>query len=154
MPIYLGDTVRERDARTVKLEEGQQMEGQDITIPVSKMHSISGALVDAGSGQALNAGHVALVYADDGKEVTSVAIDAETKTFSMPFVLEGAYKLTTKDAREVRYEPLSDANNDPFHQNTKEIVLRQYGPGEMPVVVQTEMSGVNLPVEAKAAKAQ
>ena len=59
-----------------------------------------------------------------------------------------------KDAREVRYEAQGDASDDPFHQHRKETTLRQYGPGEMPLVLQGEMSGVNVAVEAKAVKAQ
>ncbi len=154
LPVYLGDTVRETEAKTATLEEGQQMDGQNITVPVSRMHTIAGALVDARTGQALNAGHVALVYADSGKELVSATVDPETNTFALPFVMEGEYKLTTKDAREVRYEETGDPDNDPFHQNRKEVLLRGYGPGEVPVVVQGEMSGVTLPVEAKTAKGQ
>ena len=153
MPVYLGDTVREGQAKTVTLEDGQQLGAQEITVPVSKMHTISGALVDARTGQALNAGTVALVYADDGKELVSVPVDADSQTFTLPFVPEGEYKLTTKDARTVRFDQTGEPNNDPFHQNRKEVVLRQYNPGEVPLIVQGEMSGVNLPVTSKGSPA-
>ncbi len=154
MPVYLGDTTRQRDAKVVTLEAGQQMDAEDITAPVSKMHTITGALVDAKTGQSLNAGHVSLEYADDGKEIVSTSIDSESRTFTLPFVMEGEYKLTSKDAHEARFEQMGDPDNDPFHQNRKEITVRQYAPGEMPLVVQGDMSAVNLAVEAKPAKGQ
>ncbi|HLI77152.1 MAG TPA: carboxypeptidase-like regulatory domain-containing protein [Acidobacteriaceae bacterium] len=154
LPVWFGDTTRERDAKSVTLAENQAAQGQDLTIPVSKIHQVTGAVVDQATGQALNAGHVQVVYADDGKEVASVGIDPESRTYTVPFLAEGEYKLRVKDAREVRFEQQGDAADDPLHQHRKEIVVRQYGPGELPLIVQGETSGVNVPVEAKAAKAQ
>ncbi len=154
LPVYVGDTVRESQAKISTLTDNQQLDAQDITIPTSKLHSLSGAVVDKGTGQALNGGHVTLVYADDGTEVASANVDADTRSYTFPFILEGEYKLVAKDAKEVRFEQTGSAEDDPFHQNRKEIVLRQYAPGEMPLILQGELSSVNLPVEARAAKAQ
>ena len=154
LPVYLGDTVRERNAKLVALEEGQQMEAVDIVVPVSKMHTVSGAVVDARTGQALNAGSVALVYADDGKELASVRIDPETQTFTLPFVMEDDYKLVVKDAHEARFEQQRDPSDDPMHQNRKETVVRWYKDGEQPLIVQNDVSALNIPVTVRATKAQ
>ena len=39
--IYLGDGVRPRDAKTITLKDGEESNGNDIEIPVAKLHSIS-----------------------------------------------------------------------------------------------------------------
>ena len=154
LTIYSGDTARERDAKPVTLEENQQLGGEDITIPVSKLHAVTGAVVDATTGKALNAGRVQLVYADDGKSLNTATIDPETRTFTFDFVPEGEYKLKTDDAREVRPEPAADASSDEEFfrvQRKGTATLRQYAPGEMPLVVQGDLNAVNLAVQAKAA---
>ncbi len=154
LPIYEGDTPREREAKTVTLEAGQSLPDQDITIPVSKMHAVTGTVVDARTGQPLNKGRVALNFADDGKELAPVPIDSETLLFTLPFVLEGTYKLSTKDAREVRFEQDGDTATDPFHQHRKEVLLRSYDAGEAPLIVQGDLNGVTLPVSIKSTKNQ
>lgn len=147
LDVYSGDTTRESQAKSITLDENQQGTGQDITVPVSKLHAVSGALLDARTGQPLNAGDVRLVYADDGKNVAQTSIDAETRTFTFPFVPEGEYKLTTKNVREARFELKTDPDPDPMATNYKETTLRQYAPGEMPVTVTGETTGVNLAVQ-------
>ncbi len=154
VPVYLGDTERERDAKTVTLTDNQLAANQDITVPIAKMHTVTGALVDARTGQALNAGHVDLIDAEDGTKITSAAIDPQTRSFSLPFVFEGTYKLATKDAHEARIESIPLAEGSFGTPQNKETPLRQYVPGEMPLIVAGEMAGVNLAVSAKGAKAQ
>ncbi len=152
--FYLGDTARSQAAKTVKLEENERAPGQDITIPLSKLHGVFGAVVDAGTGQALNAGTVRLQDAASGESVADTPIDSKTRTFSFPFVPEGEYKLHVDNPREARFEPATDGTADPNfpERDRKETVVRQYAPGDIPLIVQGEMSGVSLAVEARAAK--
>ena len=143
--VYSGDTTRERDAKTVTLEDNQQMSGEDIAIPASKLHSLSGAVLDARTGQPLNACRVELVYADDGTSAASATIDPETRTFFFNFVAEGEYRLKTQNAREVRYEPVT-LDQYGFPEERKSATLHAYAPGELPVVVTGEMTGIDLSV--------
>ena len=154
LPIYEGDTVRERDAKTVTLGTAEVREDANITVPVSKMHAVTGAVVDARTGQPVNMGRVTLSFADDAKELASVPIDSDTLTFTFPFVFEGEYKLASKDARTVRFEQGGDGSYDPFHEHRKEVVLRAYSPGELPLIVQGDLNGANLPVTIKSTKDQ
>ncbi len=151
LTFFSGDTTREREATSVTLADGQDLGNLDITIPVSKLHPLSGAVVDARTGRALNAGRIQLLYADDGKTVTSAQIDAATRTFSMGFVPEGEYRLLIRDAREVRLEENTSASADPFGPQPKEIVLREYAPGELPETVHGEIAGITLAVEERPA---
>ncbi len=150
LTVYAGDTTRERDAKTVILTEGQDAGGQDITIPVARLHALSGSVVDSRTGQAVNAGKIDLVYADDGKRVTSADIDADTGVFNFSFVPEGEYKLVVKNAREVRRETAT--SDDFFAAPAKETVLREYAPGELPLTVAAaDQSAITLPVEERPA---
>ena len=152
--FYSGDTARERDAKTIKLEENQQDNGADITIPVSKLHTVTGAVVDAATGQPLNSGKVELYYADDNSYAISTAIDPDSRTFLFDFVPEGQYKLKTSNAREVRFEPPPPDLADPNfpERNRKEVPVRQYGPGEIDLNVQNDTIGITLPVQPKSAR--
>ena len=155
LSIYSGDTAREKEAKSLKLEENEQRDGEDLVIPVSRLHGISGAVVDATSGQPLNGGQVEVLYADDGSYAFSAEIDPDTRTFDFPFMPEGEYKLRIGNAREVRLEPPlpEDFNPDFPNRNRRQVTVRQYGPGEVPIVVQGDMTGVSLPVKSKAAQA-
>ncbi len=152
--IYSGDTARESQAKTIKLEENEQRSGQDLTIPVSRLHQLSGAVVDATTGTPLNAGTVQLLYADDGSYAVSTNIDPDTRSFTFNFVPEGEYKLKIADAREVRFEPPPPDESDPNfpERNRRTAVLRRYASGEMPLTVHGEITGINLAVEAVSAK--
>ena len=156
LSIYSGDTGRETQAKSLQLEAGQQIDGDDLTVPVSKLHALTGALLDSATGQPINAGHLELVYADDGKSLNTVAVDPETRSFTFSFVPEGVYRLRTKDAREVRYEGTSAFLSDDalLGGERKSVTLRQYAPAETPVILQGEMGGVNLAVKAEADKQQ
>ncbi len=152
--VYFGDTERARDAKTVTLSDNQRVDNQDVTIPIAKMHTLTGAIVDARTGQALNAGRVSLADGEDDTEITSAAIDAQTRTFVLPFIPEGTYKLKTKDAREARIESIPLEEGSFGTPQFKTTTLREYAPGEVPLIVQGEMSGVSLAVSVKSAKAQ
>lgn len=145
-----GDTVRERDAKPITLTDGQDATNQDITIPVSQLHAVSGAVVDAESGVALNAGTVRLLWADDGLQLSSVPIDPDTRTFRFDFVPEGKFQLEVQDAREVRREAVSA---QAFPAPAKEITLRRYAPGEASVVVAGEVLGETIAVKPRGAGA-
>lgn len=156
LAFYSGDTARERDEQVLKLDEGQQLNGEDLTIPVSRLHAIEGAVVDATTGAALNAGQVELHYADDNSYLVSTAIDSDSRTFTFNFVPEGQYKLVIHNAREVRFEPPPPEDFDPNFpdRNRRSTTLRQYGPGEIPLMLQGETSGVTIPVQLKSTDAQ
>lgn len=156
LSFYSGDTARERDAKSFKLEENQQLDGEDLTIPVSKLHAITGAVVDANTGQPLNSGALELDYSDGGDEAASTSIDPESRTFTFNFVPEGQYKLRAKNAREVQFEAPPPDEDDPNFPNRfrRPITLRQYAPGEISLTVQGDTSAVNLPVELKSTTPQ
>jgi hypothetical protein len=150
LDIYSGDTTLRSEAKVLTLADGQALSGQDLTIPVSMLHAVSGSVIDARTGQALNAGQVRLTNVK-GEGAAIVSIDAETRTFTFAFAPEGEYTLKIRDAREVQFEPASaDAGS---RQRAREKLLRAYETGEMPVIIHGEMSGLTLPVNEKPIRA-
>jgi hypothetical protein len=155
LSYYSGDTERLRDAKPVHLDGSQEISSAGITIPVSKLHAVSGAIVEAKSGRAINSGKVTLAYADDGGEdVVSANVEADEPVFVMPFVPEGVYTIKVTEAADVTREEISNGAGTfpPFH--TKETVLRKYGTVEQPLTVTGDVTGVNLAVTPVAKTAQ
>jgi len=72
----------------LKLGDQQASDGVEIEVLLSKMHAVTGSLAQEGSGRVVNAGHVSLVYRDDGSELAGVDVTAEDDTFHMNFVPE------------------------------------------------------------------
>jgi hypothetical protein len=155
LSYYSGDTERLRDAKPVHLDGSQEMSDAGITIPVSKLHAVSGAIVEAKSGRAINSGKVTLAYAGEGGEdMVSTNVEADEPVFVMPFVPEGAYTIKVTEAADVTREEISNGAGTypPFH--TKETVLRKYGTVEQPLTVTGDVTGVNLAVTPVAKTAQ
>jgi hypothetical protein len=146
LSYYSGDTERLRDAKPVHLDGSEEMSSAGITIPVSKLHAVSGAIVEAKTGRTVNSGKVTLVYADGGEDAVSTKVEADEPVFVMPFVPEGVYTIKVTDAADVTREEISNGAGTypPFH--TKETVVRKFGTVEQPLTVAGDVSGVNLAV--------
>lgn len=151
--IYFPDNTRQRDAKPVKLDEGQEANSIDIEIPLTKLHAVTGNVIEAGTGQTVNAGTVALVYPDDGSQLVSTQVSKEDDSFHFYYVPEGTFTIKVTNAREVTREevPYPRGTVPPTHMVEKKI--RDYGPMEQPIVIQSDMTGLNLTVPEKTATA-
>lgn len=148
--LYSGDSFRPRDAKTIKLGDGEEANSVDITIPLSKLHTISGSVVDAASGHAINAANIAIVYSDDDTELTSVDIDKEDNAFHFYYVPEGEYTLKVTSARDVTREeiPYPAGTVPPTH--TVEKKLRDYDVQPQPLIIQNDITGLTVPAQPKS----
>lgn len=152
--FYFGDTFRQKEAKVLKLGEGEEAPSADFAIPVAKLHSVSGSLVNVRSGRAINAGTVRLFTADDNVETGSAKVEVDEPTFRFDFVPEGEYVVRVEDARDVTREiPVLPKGNFGSTE-AKEMVLHSYGHYEAPFLVQTDVIGVTLPMPEREAKGQ
>ncbi len=153
LSFYFGDTFLRKDAKTIKLDDGQSASGIDFTIPVSKLHSITGSLVDARSGRVLNSGTVSLYTPDGEQEIGNVSLSSDDTTFRLEFVPEGMYTVRVEDAREVvrELQPAGSGfvNPEPTY---KETTVKSYGKYEASFKVESEMTGVTLPIPSAGAR--
>lgn len=148
LSIYSPDTTRSKDSKVVKLTEGQSEENVTIEIPLSKLHAISGSLVEEGSGRRVNGGKITLLYADDNTQLSSTDISAEDEAFHLPFVPEGSYIVKVTDAKEVMRTVTANPPGTFPPMNTETKTIRTYGDASQPLVVTSDVQGVLVSVPA------
>jgi hypothetical protein len=150
LPLYSGSALRLRDAAVIKTDAGQETPSVDLTLPLSKLHSVSGTLVTK-SGHTINAGKVALLYADTREELTNVPINRDDNQFHFLYVPEGNYVLAVQEAKDVtQVEVPNPAGSNPkMHLEDK--TVNTYGTTEQPLVLEGEQPSVLVTVPEKSA---
>jgi len=150
LSIYLGDTFRKKDAKTIKVGDGEQVGGLDITIPGNGLHAVRGVVTAKRDDHALSQAHIELLYADDREVVRSVDVHDEGGEFEFSYVPVGQYILRLSGAADTERVERHEFNSN-FTENR---TLRMYGETELPLLVQGDMSGVDLAApDLPAAKA-
>ena len=140
LPVFTGSVLRAREATPLKVEDAAVLGGNDITLPVSKLHRVSGAIM--AEGHPLNSGKVALRYPDDNAEVTTVDVSRDDRQFHFAYVPEGSYTLAVVEAREVTEVEVANPAGVLPKTHTEEKTLRSFGKVEQPLAVQSDMEGV------------
>jgi hypothetical protein len=146
--IYYGDGFRETDAKTIKIGEGEDSSGDDITIRLAKLHTIVGSLVDA-SGHVINAGDVILYTDPDNIEITSAHVEPDDSAFHFDFVPEGNYVIRVPNARDVSAQTVSYPDGQFGPPKVNETISKSYGLYEAPLVVAGDVSGLTITIPAK-----
>jgi hypothetical protein len=146
LPFYGSGTARLGDASGLKIRAGQEFSGADMTIPLSKLHKLSGRVIAGRDGHVVNAAKLSLVTRDDDKELTSSDISREDGLFHFEFVPDGDYVLKVSNARDATWEP----SNSPTTQD-KESIVQAYGNTELPILLRGDMLDAiaTVPPDAK-----
>ena len=142
MSIYTGDVFRRKNARTFKVGEGDQVGGADITIAIGGLHSVRGAVTAKRDGHAVNRGQVNLLYADDQESARSVHVE-EDGSFVLAYVPEEKYILRVSGAADNETVELHPSPQLTMRQDKP---VRSYGDAEVPLLVQGDVSGLELAV--------
>jgi hypothetical protein len=135
--IYLGDGVRPRDAKTIQLKDGEESNGNNIEIPLARLHLVSGTVLNLETGVPINRARVELHNADDDSTCTTTEISPATGQFHFPYVAEGEYTLKVTNASDII----------PGKGDQKPI--RTYSDTSQPLIVKGEMNGVTIQVKPK-----
>ena len=88
--IYPDGSASRRTAKPITLRKGEEHTGADITVPVSRMHMISGTVVAARDGHPTDRANVSLVDPVDGTSIKGTVMFGNGR-FAMQFVSEGEY---------------------------------------------------------------
>ena len=142
--IYFGDGVRPRDAKTIKLKDGEESNGNIIEIPLARLHSISGTVLSQETGAPINRADVELHNADDDSTCTVTAINRATGQFRFPYVVEGEYTLKVSKAADVA----------PGSRSHDEKPLRTYADASQLLIVKGEANGITIQVKPQPAAAR
>lgn len=151
LPIFSGGVTRQSDAKHIKLGDGEDDSGEDIVIPISKLHSITGNITQASTGRVINAGTVSLLYPDDNSTATSVKVGEYDASFHFDFVPEGNYILKVTDARDVTREEIPVPPGEVQRPAFNETINHSYGPQEQSITIIGDMSNVLIAVPEKSA---
>ena len=151
LAIYYGDAFLEKEAKTIRLTEGEEYSEANITIDLSKLHTISGSIVNR-SGQPVNSGKVAL-YTADGTVVDVAFVSEEDATFYIDLVPEGSYILRVTDAKNVEVQTSRDLQNPNLISDIKRTTLATYADYQAPLEVNGDASGLTITILDKSVEA-
>jgi hypothetical protein len=144
--IYSGDTPHISDAVPIKLGPGEERSGEDIIIPLSKFHSISGVVTATGDGHAINSGHLAIEDPNDKEDIVDAELGSDG-AFHLEGVPEGTYTLRVQNPRDQRIQEISVAGQQAF---TNEKTLHQYGDLEQSIKVEGDIPSLVLTVPQRS----
>jgi len=143
--FYSGNAVRKSDAKSFELTMGEERSGEDISLPLSKLHRVRGSLLSKTDGHTLNDGSVTLLFADDRSQLGFAEIGINDEKFDFPFVPVGDYVLQVNYAADAVFEEVSNPPGSTPPTWTQKNVVRSYGSAEVPLHVDSDRE--NLTVE-------
>ncbi len=149
LSIYYGDVFFQHDAKPIKIGEGEESSDDNITIPISKLHSISGSLLNV-SGHLINTGEAALCTMPDNIVIAYAQVNSEDSAFHMDFVPQGHYVLRVMNARDVTRQTIQPPPGSSDEPKDVETTVQEYGPYEAPFEVVGNMTDVYLTIPPKA----
>jgi hypothetical protein len=149
--VYSGGTLRPASAKPFALKRGEERPGEDIVLPLSKLHKVQGVVTAQHDGHILNQATLSLVFADDKSPAGTTNIGMGETAFSFPFVPEGDYLLRVSNAADVRIDEVSNGPGNMPPTHTEAHTLQSYGPAEIPLHVDGDRLDLNVAVSDPAA---
>jgi hypothetical protein len=134
--VYSGDATRKSAAASFTLSPGEEHTGEDITIPLTKLHSISGVITAGSDGHPVGSGKLELISPED-KELVVDAQAGNDGTFHLEAVPEGSYTL--------RLHGVHDRTS-----NSSALPAREFSDLDEPLNVESDIPNLVLTVGAKA----
>lgn len=154
LSFYGPGAVTMAEATSFTLRAGQERTGEDLTIPLAKLHKLTGRVAAGRDSHSVNAASLSLVTKGDAKPIATATVSREDGLFHFDFVPEGDYVLQVKNARDVVWEHVEEKNDGPqLPAPDKERVVESFGGTEVPMMLRGDSLGMTVTVPAKAAGA-
>jgi hypothetical protein len=150
LPFYGTGTAHLSEAKAVTLAAGQETPGQDMLVPISKLHKLTGRVAAGRDAHYVNAATVALISREDNKELAITDVSREDGLFHFEFVPAGDYTLKVTEARDVVWETPAPTRDDPS-PSEKERILATFGNTEEPIILRGDMLDTLATVSPDAA---
>jgi hypothetical protein len=96
MFVYSGDALRSGSAKPFALKSGEERGGEDIMLPISKLHRVQGVVTAQHDGHIINHAMLDLLFPDNKELADKTEIVEGESSFSFPFVAEGDYILRVR----------------------------------------------------------
>jgi Carboxypeptidase regulatory-like domain len=143
--VYFGDGIRPRDAKTIKLRDAEETHGNNIEIPLAKLHAVSGTVISMETGAPINSARIELHNADDDSLDAETVITSVGGQFRFPYIAEGEYTIKVTHAGDVvQAKPDCDRCQP---RSSDEKIIRTYAAASQPLVVKGETSGIIIHVK-------
>jgi hypothetical protein len=149
LTVFAPAAFHKADAKAITLHAGEERQGEELTINLAGMHSVSGRVASMEDHHGINAGWVKLEDTQDKEFSRTTNIDGNGE-FNVTFVPPGTYNLLVTNARDT--EPSKERSKDMIP--TSDTVVRSYQDGKQAVVVtDSDVTGQNVElVPLKTAK--
>ncbi len=151
LDIFFGNAMRQRDAKMIKLAEGEDSAGNDIEVPLTTLHAISGTVLEGATGHTVNAAHVSIHYTDDHTQLVSTTVREDDNAFHFLYVPEGEYTLEVTDAHDVTRTEVPTCPQCLPPSHTEEKTVRTFGAAEQPLILHSDISNLTVAVPPKPA---
>ncbi len=146
LSTYSGGSTRLKDGTPFSVRTGEERSGEDIEIPLTKLHVVRGYIVSAHDGHQLNGGKLSLLSSDDKSVIGQTSLSKDADTFTFSFVPEGDYVLHVEDASDNEYREVPNKSDSWPPTQTETRTIRRYGTADQPIHVASELSGVTVAV--------
>jgi hypothetical protein len=141
--ICLGNTLRKKNAVTLKVSAGEIAKDQEIVIPLTGLHTVAGRVGASADGHAPSKATVHLLYADDREEARKIG-SLEDGSFSFSYVAEDKYILLVSDVKD-RAESGSEADTgDSPGKDATAGAAKRYAAKEIPLLVQGDIEDIDV----------
>jgi len=141
--VCLGNTLRRKNAATVKVNAGEIAKDAEIVIPLIGLHTIAGSVGAGADSHAPGKVTVHLLYADDREEARKT-ITLEDGSFSFSYVAEDKYILQVSDAKDKTENGSAADSGDTSGKAATGEATRRYAPKEIPLLVQGDIEDINV----------
>jgi hypothetical protein len=146
LSTYSGGSTRRKDGTPFSVKTGEERSGEDIEIPLTKLHIVRGYIVSAHDGHLLNGGKLSLLSSDDKSVIGQTSLAKDDDAFTFSFVPEGDYILHVEDASDNEYRDVPNTSGSWPPTQTETRTIRRYGTADQPIRVASELSGVTVAV--------
>jgi hypothetical protein len=125
LAVYSGDTFNRSEAKSIKIHASDEITGEDITVPATRLHNIVGHVVAKSDGHTVNTGQVLLSATDNSGFHAMAAIRDDGSFHFECLPSDVTYSLTVANA--------ADAQNNGSGSNFFGVnlpnpdILRKYG---------------------------
>lgn len=141
--ICLGNVFRKKEAKPVKVEAGEALEGVDIVVPTTGLRTVAGRVTVAPDAHVPDHATIRLLYADD-REIVHETDDLDEDGFSFPFIPEGKYILQVVDANDKEKSVLKTNAEGVDAWVPVPNSARHYADKEIPITVQEGMEDFRI----------
>jgi len=149
MHIYFGDTARRSKAKAITVGKGEDRSDEDITVPISRLYTISGIVAAESDGHPLNEGSILLLDPADKSTMVESSISLSGRNFTIGFVPEGDYILKISSATDSILK--TEFNGSGLLMSSHTEPIHRYADTEQPLKVSGDTSGIVIKVMEQAA---